>query len=232
MLSGILSNGGKRAVFLPKRVVEVKKYCKKVDRAHKIAYNRIMEIRTDKKTAVIIVLRCLAVAVCLLYVAWIFSNSLKTAAQSIEQSGEVTDGVAQVFKWLAPNSFWANASKEELEVLHAYVREGAHFLEFALLGALCSCVFFAFQGKGVQAVFPFLGGFFVFQGKGLQALFPFLGGLFVGVIDEILQLFSKGRAFEWTDILIDFGGVLFGCSLAFFVATAVVIYAKKRSVKV
>ena len=214
MLSGILSNGGKRAVFLPKRVVEVKKYCKKVDRAHKIAYNRIMEIRTDKKTAVIIVLRCLAVAVCLLYVAWIFSNSLKTAAQSIEQSGEVTDGVAQVFKWLAPNSFWANASKEELEVLHAYVREGAHFLEFAFLGVLCSCVFFAFQGKG------------------LQALFPFLGGLFVGVIDEILQLFSKGRAFEWTDILIDFGGVLFGCSLAFFVATAVVIYAKKRSVKV
>ncbi len=214
MLSGILSNGGKRAVFLPKRVVEVKKYCKKVDRAHKIAYNRIMKIRTDKKTAVIIVLRCLAVAVCLLYVAWIFSNSLKTASESIEQSGEVTDGVAQVFKWLAPNSFWANASKEELEVLHAYVREGAHFLEFALLGVLCSCVFFAFQGKG------------------LQALFPFLGGLFVGVIDEILQLFSKGRAFEWTDILIDFGGVLFGCSLAFFVATAVVIYAKKRSVKV
>lgn len=199
---------------MPKRGRQVKKYCKKVDRAHKIAYNRIMEIRTDKKTAVIIVLRCLAVAVCLLYVAWIFSNSLKTASQSIEQSGEVTDGVAQVFKWLAPNSFWANASKEELEVLHAYVREGAHFLEFALLGVLCSCVFFAFQGKG------------------LQALFPFLGGLFVGVIDEILQLFSKGRAFEWTDILIDFGGVLFGCSIAFFVATAVVIYAKKRSVKV
>ena len=193
---------------------EVKKYEKKVDRVRKIAYNRIMERRTDKKRAVLTILRCLAVVVCLSYVAWIFSNSLKTATVSSEQSGAVTDGVVQVFKWLAPNSFWANASEEELELLHAHVREGAHFLEFALLGVLCSCVFFAFQGKGVQAVFPFLGG------------------LSVGVIDEILQLFSAGRAFEWTDIFIDFSGVLFGGAVAFFVAIAVQAYVRKRSVKV
>ena len=140
-----------------------------------------------------------------LYAAWIFSNSLKTADASTEQSGSVVDVVQSVFATIFPNGWVANAQGEDLARFHAIVRGVAHFLEFALLGALSiwACRAYTKEKKWY--------------------LVPFLVSLIVAVVDECLQLFADGRAFEWTDILIDFGGVITGVAFAFLT----LIIAKK-----
>ena len=140
-----------------------------------------------------------------LYTAWIFSNSLKTADVSTEQSGSVVDGVQAIFAAIFPNGWVANAQGEDLALFHAIVRGVAHFLEFALLGALSIWVCRAYTKEKKWY------------------LVPFIVSLIVAVVDECLQIFTDGRAFEWTDILIDFSGAIAG--VAFAVLTLVI--AKK-----
>ena len=149
-----------------------------------------------KKKIALVVLRASLSVVLLAFIAWIFSNSLQVATESAAQSQSVTQVIQNLFKIIAPNSFIATATGEAFDLLEDVIRVLAHFAEFALLGALCFCTYRAYTAKK-------------------RWLFsPFALGLLVGLVDEILQIFTPGRAFEWLDVGIDFGGVVAGCLFA------------------
>ena len=153
-----------------------------------------------KKSIAIWILRALLTAAIVLFVVWIFSNSLQVATDSAAQSQSITEIIQDFFKRIAPNSFIATATGEDFDLLEDIIRVLAHFAEFALLGALCFWTYRAYTEKKKWAFAPF-----VFS-------------LLVAVVDEILQYFTPGRAFEFLDIGIDFGGACAGCLFALLTA--------------
>lgn len=145
--------------------------------------------------------------------AFIFSNSLATGESSSLQSYAVTEQVQEVARVVAPNSKIATAQGEDFIRLHISVRTAAHFCQFALLGAVAFACYLSYTRLRVIA------------------LVPTLGTAAVAVIDECLQLFSEGRAFEWADVLVDVFGGLAGCvfSAAVFVVLKWLIFKISRS---
>lgn len=132
--------------------------------------------------------RIFSIVLCVLCVAFIFSNSLDDAARSSDKSGAVVailQGIADVFF-------------DNVIISENVIRTAAHFTEFALLGF---CLIFAVK---------------TFTQKYIQNIFiAFFTALAVAVIDEILQLFSDGRAADVLDIVVDFSGAVAG--MLFFV---------------
>lgn len=169
-----------------------------------------MEKEKGKKRGWKITLQIALILISVLYIGWIFSNSLKDAPSSTGQSQAATSRLQAIFAFFAPNSFIANAEGEDWERIHSAFRTVAHFLEFALLGALL--------------LFSYLS----FTQKRKWAFIPLCAAIAVGVIDECLQLTAVGRAFEWMDLLIDGGGAAFGWAAAGFVVWLVYIIIRAR----
>ena len=164
-----------------------------------------------KRTKIII--RVLLTTLTAAFVAWIFSNSLQVAVESAEQSDSFTQMVQNFFKIIAPNSFIATATGADFDRLEAVVRTLAHFCEFALLGALAFWTYRAYTPKKIWMIAPFVGG------------------ALVAVIDEILQYFTPGRAFQITDVLVDCAGVCAGCLFALATVAIALRISKKRKEK-
>lgn len=157
------------------------------------------------------VLKILLPIACLLWLAFIFSNSLKTGEASSAQSSTVVDSIQSVAKVVAPNSWVANATGEEYEKLQGGVRISAHFIQFAVLGALLCWCYFAYTSRVAYIYLPLVG----------VMLVPF--------IDECLQGYVEGRAGELADILTDLTGGVCGFFLAAIsVAIGAIIYLHKR----
>ena len=172
-----------------------------------------MKTKTGKR--IVHIFGCLLLtSLCAAAVWFIFSNSLKDAAASSSQSQAVTEGVQGAIGSIAPSSPAANATGEDFARLHAFVRKCAHFLEFALLGALLMWTCCAYT--------PLKR--FWFAPLGIAFL--------VGVFDEYIQNFSPGRGTAFTDVLIDTGGALAGTAFAIaclLVAGAIARRKKKRT---
>ncbi len=130
---------------------------------------------------------------------FIFSNSLKSASQSIEQSSHTVQAVQDFVAVFDPDSPIVTATGEAYELLHEIVRTVAHFAEFALMGSLFGWCLLSYTTRKKRLLIP-LGGV-----------------LIVPLIDECLQLFSDGRGMQGFDILLDIGGGVIG--LAFAIAT-------------
>ena len=170
-----------------------------IDRTPIFAYNIVM--KENKRETMGIFLRILKIALILASMAmtvFIFSNSLKNAEQSSQQSTGVVDFVQKVASVIAPESQIATATGPAYDLLHSAIRSMAHFSEFFFLGVLyaCTCLAYTFD-KAWQAVPP-------------------LGVVSVAVADECLQLASNNRAFQFADLLLDVGGGVCGCVLAIF----------------
>ena len=120
---------------------------------------------------------------------FIFSNSLKTASISSEESGRIV----MIVSWILEQF----GKIVDPEVLQNIVRKVAHFAEFGLQGFL---LFGCFDRKAKDRI--------------VYVLFL---GLFTACTDEFLQLFSEGRGSQIQDVFIDFAGTvagfLFGCIL-------------------
>ena len=157
------------------------------------------------------VLQILLPLACLLWLTFIFSNSLKTGEASTAQSSTVVDSIQSVAKVVAPNSWVANATGEEYEKLQGGVRISAHFIQFAVLGALlCWC-------------------YFVYTSRIAYIYLPIVGVLLVPFIDECLQGYVAGRAWELADVCIDLTGGVCGFLLAAIsVAIGAIIYLRRR----
>ena len=128
----------------------------------------------------------------------IWRNSLMPGPVSSGQSERVTEVVEEVLESINYET--------ERESLHAFIRQSAHFGQFFVLGLLLMGAFWV--GPNSYAGVKALG----------------VGGT-IATIDETIQLFVPGRAFQWTDIAIDTFGVLMAVCL---VSLVVILWRKFR----
>lgn len=158
-------------------------------------------LRFEKKHIVCSALILLIV----LTVCFIFGNSLKSPAESMEQSGRVLELLRPI---LSPNG---EISDEELSF---FIRKTAHFVEYALLGAECAVLAFVINGKMTLAGVLYSAG----------------GCLLTADIDEYIQSFT-GRGSMVSDVLLDFSGAVTGILLSFAAAYAIMKTAVSRRKK-
>ncbi len=159
-------------------------------------------------------MRTVLTLACLFVFAWIFSNSLQTGEQSSKTSHTVTDTVQNVASVIAPSSPIATATGEDYDKLHNDIRSIAHFLEFALLGALLIFCYYSYTKNAAYLIAPL----------GLIFLTP--------IVDEYLQTFVGGRGAELKDVLIDTSGGFAGAAFAAIVLViGFLIVKKKRGAK-
>lgn len=122
-----------------------------------------------------------------LWVGVIFMNSLLPGEVSSRQSGFVVNVL---------NRFFGLFNYEpDVDELSSIIRMVAHFIEFAVLG------------------------FFIrieMNQKPYQSYLMLIFGFSIALIDELIQLGVPGRAFQLTDLLIDWSGVVLGIIIASF----------------
>ena len=150
------------------------------------------------------------ILITVLWLSFIYSNSLKNSVESGEQSGKVHEIVNDVAQ---------NIGIQE-PITEPQVRESAHFIEFAVLSMLLCCDLWAF---GVISVRKKLYVSLLF----LLATLP-ASALLAG-IDELLQKFSEGRATDIADVLTDTSGAL--TALLIFAASFSLLVLINRLVK-
>ncbi len=140
-----------------------------------------------------------------LTVIFIFSNSLKTKDQSLEDSNSVGGFISSIFP---PES---DIGKFILQ----YIRKIAHFSEYGLLGIEVAVLVIFYFKKRISA-----------------ALVSLNLSLIVAFIDESLQYISE-RGPSISDVWIDVGGFAFfsliAYGIAFAVSLAVRIISRKTS---
>lgn len=161
-----------------------------------------MERESGRKRSIVL-LRVILTVLATAYACWIFSNSLKTAAQSTVASNRVQRLVQGVCDAIFGDG--------KVFVSSLFIRKTAHFCEFALLGFLVFFTVYVYVFRKKQALFYCL---FVAAGS----------ALLVGAIDEILQIFTEGRGPSPWDTLLDFSG---GVAGDFF---ALIIYFLVRAI--
>ena len=150
------------------------------------------------KTAGKIILLILTLA-CL---AFIFSNSLRNAKSSSQQSGRLVEIISEVYQK-------ATGKPVHPDRITYFVRKLAHFTEFCVLGFLGTSTLASFFGRVWGRVHTLL-----------------FWGLAAAVTDEFLQRFSRGRSPQVTDITLDFTGFLLGLGVAWLIAALV---SRRRS---
>ncbi len=135
-----------------------------------------------------------------LYILFIYSNSLKTADLSSADSGHVLDSLKNLFLSAGIESRWLT---EHL------IRKAGHFTEYTLLGMILY--------HGVKS-YEF--------GKERRFFIQGAAGFLVPFIDETIQLFVAGRSGQISDVWLDCSGVAAGTVIA---ALLFFIYAKEWS---
>lgn len=137
-----------------------------------------------------------------LYILFIYSNSLKTADLSSVDSGHVLEYLRNLFISAGIESRW---------LTEHIIRKAGHFSEYTLLGIiLYQCV------KSYKITMEkrlFIHG---------------MAGFLIPFIDETIQLFVPGRSGQISDVWLDCSGVAAGTAIA---ALLFFIYAKKNGVK-
>ena len=127
-----------------------------------------------------------------LIIAFIWNNSCKSGEESGAQSSAVTRFLQAI---LDPSG------KIPEPTFHHFVRKTAHFVEFAVLGALIGGLF--------RMIWLQTGRIFFSM--------PVLMVLLVAVLDEYIQFFT-GRGSAVTDVMLDFSGGLTGLGLVLVMA--------------
>ena len=138
----------------------------------------------------------------LLMTVLIWFNSSLNAELSGAQSGWVTSLVDHFLRMLT--------IEIPSDTLSFYVRKGAHFGQFFVLGALW---FKTFDEIKKDFLKPWISALVL--------------GVITAIIDESIQIFSPGRAFMVFDIIIDTLGVIMGI-LGVMVIEQLISNYKKR----
>lgn len=155
-------------------------------------------MKFDKKT---LFFRVLTTVCTVLLIAFIFYNSIKPAKESSESSGRVLALLNNIFEFFGIGPVFNQN----------IVRTLAHFGEFGLLGVLSSLSFQSFL-----------------RHKRKNMIFSVFTVASVALIDECIQLFSDGRAFQIEDMFIDISGGVVGALLVFIVLCLVDVSRKRR----
>jgi VanZ family protein len=150
-----------------------------------------MTISAKVKTALRIILPLFAT---LLWIGFIFGNSLQTGEVSGEASGRVYELVNTLPELCGFGS----------PVSHYFVRKAAHFAEFAMLAALICTDLCCLRAATVSS--PLIRSIPILS-LSLPACITFAAA------DELLQNLSEGRGPAVTDVFIDASGALFATIL-------------------
>ena len=145
---------------------------------------------------VLLIALILSIALTLFF---IFSNSLKSPGQSMEESNNATDKIEEV----VPPETTIGA------FLSTYLRKIAHFLEFALLGYEIFLVVYIYLGA-----------------KAVWIVTSLLLGALTAMLDETLQI-ASGRGSSVLDVWIDASGYFFSTLVA-ILATVVIRRLRKK----
>lgn len=116
-----------------------------------------------------------------LMICFIFINSMHSADISSQHSLGVREFINYILSLLNINFVFTDH----------IVRKCAHFAEYFVLGVLLYSTAHAFADKIKRKLTVVL-----------------LSGVSVAVIDEIIQVFSPGRACQISDVILDFCGVI------------------------
>ncbi len=127
--------------------------------------------------------RVAAFGATILFVLFIFSNSMQVSTASSARSS----GVVELLQAAA------DALHLPIVISETVIRKLAHFCEYLVLGLLL-CVDIRLLTKNWWA----------------RVFAPLFFGLLIPVADECIQLFTPGRSSEVLDVLLDFGGVVCG----------------------
>lgn len=115
-----------------------------------------------------------------LMISFIFLNSALDADASSAQSLGLREFINSILSSLNIN----------IILTEKFIRKTAHFVEFFVLGVLLFATVRSFMSK-----------------IGIRILYAPIIGFVVSCTDEFIQLFSPGRACQFTDVLLDFSGV-------------------------
>lgn len=137
---------------------------------------------------------CVLIIAAVIWVGFIFSNSLDNGTDSGNKSATVTATINKATQSIGI----------EKEITESVVRDMAHFSEFAVLSVLlCAIIAVAFFHR-LQNNLPF----------SLLCIAASVPACFIlACADEFLQKFSDGRASQITDALLDTLGAICGYAL-------------------
>ncbi len=149
-----------------------------------------------KKSHLIHTLILLLLIFTLLVTMYILSS--QNADHSSKQSHNVTRWILSLFH-PGFSEMEPKLQNKLIQQYDVYIRKGAHFSEFALLGFLLSLLF----GRNRKAWYTLL----------FSSLLSFL----CGCADEFHQHYVSGRGPAFTDVLIDFSGSIIGIAIGFLI---------------
>ena len=147
---------------------------------------------TKKNKKIYIILNVFAI----LWIAFIFGNSLKTA----DASGMQSEGIVNFVIDKILNTPIEKQSIEFVDLVTHFVRKVAHFTEFAILGVIIFLICYITDRSRLKS-----------------SIFSVCLSFCVAVCDELLQLTSEGRACRFSDVLIDTSGAAFACLMMFLI---------------
>ena len=125
----------------------------------------------------------------------IFSFSSQNADQSAKTSTEISTSVAET----VIKDFESKPEAEQQETImqiDPWIRSFAHAAEFGALGGLIFLLLMTWTGRKLRQYGISCGV-----------------ALITAITDELLQSFSFGRATQISDMLVDFSGAVFVCTL-------------------
>ena len=150
----------------------------------------------------------------------IFMFSSQDGAASSETSGRVVERVIAVVK----PDFNSLAKSEQIsfrKMVTFFVRKGAHFTEYMILGVLLFSFYYEWRPKIFQ----------VPQKKNMHIMklrlrriwcIAWITGTLYAASDEFHQMFTGGRSPQVRDVCIDSSGAAVGCLLALMVMVFIV----------
>lgn len=152
--------------------------------------------------------RSLLLLFLVLQMTLIFTMSSFGSDSSNAQSNQIIQVLHQVFPNLSNDHSFFGASN-----LVFIVRKAAHFTEYAILGLLFFLVYRAYLAKYSDAKPSDTKLSNVKLSDAKLFLLALCSSFLYACTDELHQLFVSGRSGQFTDVLIDTLGALFGCLL-------------------
>lgn len=140
-------------------------------------------------------------------VAFIFSNSLSNGEESSRQSGKVVQAVLKATDFIG-------VKITNVDLLSHIVRKCAHFLEFALLGALS---FLTLKSMGLFKIWQ------VYFGVGFCLL--------IAACDEYIQTFRSGRSGQVSDVFLDLSGSVTAIAFCILITFLIQKHKKKKEIQ-
>jgi len=132
----------------------------------------------------------------LICIIFIFFDSFKNAEQSIKESSRVAGVIEKIVVAIYKGNPPENVTYFFKTTFGNVLRDCAHFFEFFILGILVML----YSDKFKVSIFR-------------RFIFSILFCILIALIDETIQIFSPGRAFELIDLALDSSGSIVGSML-------------------